>query len=496
MRRLASLSLLAAAGCAQVLGLGDFKDGETSTGAGGDGGSTTTTTGTGTTSTGMTTATGMGGDATGGGGGTGGMAPQPGEVLWAHGFGDTVEQVGFDVDVTPAGEVYIVGSAPDNGTFMVGSTTVTGPAIWVAKLDTMGALQWSRSYAMSGAAWHYLYGIDANDNGAVIALYLEGSESIDFGTFPTRTGVAIARIGPDGSTQWTKSCGGGSGTNYKAQIGGDVLLDSAGNVFLGSLTNGPVNCNVSGTGSTGVVINKLDSNGGFVWSRGGNMLGYDDSVRLALDSAGNVLVAGSGNSNNFGGGVINGNFAAKLAANGNHIWSKQLAPACTAQPGAIMATDTDEILIGGDFSTACDFGGGSVAPAGTRDAFLVKLAANGNYVQSEQFGNGQASITSIIRRPSGESLIGGYFGGSLPLGADNLQAAGVSDGFIARLDASFAPTFARRLGGPGADRINAIDAAGGILGAVGQYNMAIDFGAVDISAFGDVDAMVLGILPP
>ncbi|NUP04870.1 MAG: hypothetical protein HOW73_02285 [Polyangiaceae bacterium] len=493
MRRFLILACTFALGCAQVLGLDDFKDGETSSGGNGGGGNGNggdpSTGGSG----GNPTQGGGGDDGGGGTGGTGGMEPTTGDVAWAYGVGSTLSDAVQDVAVAPNGEVYVFGTTPDSISFSIGNTVINGPSAWLVKLSATGQLQWSLGFPVTGTGGPVLfpYGVEATADGVVLALF--GKPQITVNGFP-RSGVVVAKIASDGSSGWTRECGGGE--NFKARIGGDLALDHDGNVIVSSLTNGPMTC-AGGAGLSGIVITKLNPQGSQMWAKSGST-GYDRTARIAVDSTNSIIVTGNTNGVDFTNDPaipnIGGAFITKLSAAGGQIWAKQLAPS-NPDVNTVRTIVNDAIIVGGSFDGQTQFGTEQVTPNGTRDGYVVVLDQTGNYLDHQQIGSDVAVVNTILVNPGSNLMVGGAFGGTLAFGSDNLTAAGMSDGFILTANNMGQPVGAFQYGGSGADSITSLIMGSEYLIAGGSYTGAVDFGAAELTPFGGNDGMVLGILP-
>jgi hypothetical protein len=137
--------------------------------------------------------------------------------------------------------------------------------------------------------------------------------------------------------------------------------------------------------TTGTFVAKLDASGAHVWSKGfgGAAQCQRTPTALAIDPAGNVLVAGVfGNVTcdlSFGGPTLVSTtlfsgFAARLSgADGGHIWSEAVQG---AQVSAATVTGSGYIYVAGTLSAPQDLGSG-VVDAGP---FAARLAPDGGRV--------------------------------------------------------------------------------------------------------------------
>lgn len=86
-----------------------------------------------------------------------------------------------------------------------------------------------------------------------------------------------------------------------------------------------------------------------------------------------------------------------------------------------------------------------------------------------------ALITSLAVDGS-EITVGGIFSGTLRVGNAVVTSGGLSDGFVASLDAKAALKWLRRIGGPGADTIAAVAARPGMIAIAGTVAPGAEFG--------------------
>ncbi|HSD13510.1 MAG TPA: T9SS type A sorting domain-containing protein [Flavobacterium sp.] len=178
---------------------------------------------------------------------------------------------------------------------------------------------------------------------------------------------------------------------------------------------------------------------------------------IALDSSGNVYVAGSfsgtadfdpsvaiANLTSVGGSDI---FMAKYDSNGNYLWAKRLGDVADEDYATCIAVSNNgEIYVSGHFQGTVDFDP-SVATANLvctgylySDMFIAKYDNNGNYIWAKAIGgdNGWEYTHSLAVKSNGELCITGRFNGIAdfdPSAATvNLTNTGNDDIFIAKYD--------------------------------------------------------------
>lgn len=153
-----------------------------------------------------------------------------GSVVWAKSFGGTKEDRGSSLCVDPSGNVYITGLFKEST--VLGSDTYTSEAAswlpngYIAKLDNMGNMLWSRHLKCTKDCEGVSLAYDAaGDNVYLAANYVD---SLTIGTsefygqyYPNS---CLAKITPSGNVTWANSY-----TSFEAR---KLRADAAGNVYF------------------------------------------------------------------------------------------------------------------------------------------------------------------------------------------------------------------------------------------------------------------------
>jgi hypothetical protein len=176
---------------------------------------------------------------------------------------------------------------------------------------------------------------------------------------------------------WSKRFG-DAGPQYDVRVAsakdGSIFLVGrfAGTVDLGG---GPL----VATGATySVFVAKLGADGSHIWSR---ILGNDfTTIDARVNGLGNLVFAGAATASS----VLDGKsipvkgdvdtLVGVVAADGSLTWSRTLGGAGYEPPTSLALGTMDEILIGGTFQGAVDFGTGPLVSAGKTDLFVVRLS--------------------------------------------------------------------------------------------------------------------------
>ena len=231
---------------------------------------------------------------------------------------------------------------------------------------------------------------------------------------------------------WVKTFGGRNDDN-----GISIAVDGAGNIYTTGSFRGTVDFNpgpdsiiVSSVGNNDIFIQKLDANGNFLWAISFGKKGVNVGSSIAVDSQGNVYTTGF-------------------------------------------------------FQDTIDFNPGTgvanLSAVGDRDAFILKLDANGNFLWAKSFGrNNDDAGFSIKVDAMGNIYTTGIFGDTVDFdpGADStmLSVVGEFDIFIQKLDANGNFLWAKSFGSDGVDYGNSLatDANANIY-TTGYYRDTTDF---------------------
>jgi len=383
-------------------------------------------------------------------------------VLYTTILSSAGNNAGQSIAVDATGNAYVAGIAGGSGFPVTGNAfqRVFGGTedAFVAKLDSAGHLVYCTYLGGGGADGAFGIAVSAAGNAYVTGY----TESV---SFPTTLGAPqrsfaggfhdafLAQLSRDGDTLVYSTLLGGSGND----IGWAVAVDTAGNAVLAGSTdslNLPVqNAWQPGYGGGGDAIVASLNAVGSAW----NFVAYaggsgvDQASGVAVDSARNIFVTGYTASANF--------------------------PV-----------------------TAGAYQGGA---RGGYDAFVMKMGPSGTLLYSTVFGgSGADAATALAVGSDGEVWVGGYTtSNNLPL-VDPLQNSnhGGFDGFVSEIAPDGASLrFSTYLGGAGDDRIWGLarDATSGVL--LTGYTSSTDFpttaGALQTVAPAGYNAFLTRIQP-
>jgi hypothetical protein len=270
-----------------------------------------------------------------------------GNYVWARQLGGSSDDRGYGIAVDRGGNVYTTGWFYGTADFDPSLGTATFVSfgeydVFVSKLDSAGNYVWARQ--LGGGSGNVGYGIAVDGGGSVYTTgYFNGTADFDPGSgtanlaTPSGEDVFVSKLDSAGNYVWARQLGGSSD-----DWGYGIAVDGGGNVYATGLFQGtadfdpgPIIANLTSGGDRDVFLNKLDSDGNYVWARQLGRSGYDIGYGIAVDGGGNVYSTGcfSGtgdfdpgpgtfNLTSAGGGDI---FVSKLTQSviGDRVWHDQ-----------------------------------------------------------------------------------------------------------------------------------------------------------------------------
>jgi hypothetical protein len=311
-----------------------------------------------------------------------------------------------------------------------------------------------------------------------------------------------------GENQWSKRLGGPD-----ADIGYATAVDARGNrIVVGSFTASANfgSGTVHSSGFTDIFVAKYSDNGTYLWSRTFGGTGDDRARAVAVDSYGNIVMAGFfQNTVDFGGGDLTtagttGDydiFLAKYSVSGEHLWSKRFGDTTDDKAYGVAVDKTNNIILTGYFRNRADFGGNVLAGSlGAPATFIAKYSTDGNHLWSRQTINTLKSAGNGIAVDTGDNVVvTGYFSGDTDFdstdgyGNDMLVSAGATDIFLAKYSASGNYLWGKRFGDWSDDtgQAVAVDRSTNNITVAGSFLGNVDFGGGNMRSIGVTDMFVV-----
>jgi hypothetical protein len=301
---------------------------------------------------------------------------------WSKRFGDAgLNDAGLALAIDFANNVVVGGRFSGTTDFGGGPLTTAGQTdAFIAKFNSAGTHQWSKKFG--DASSQEVNGL-ASVNGDVYitgtysgAINLGGSAFTSVGS----SDIFLAKFNSAGTHQWSKSFGDATG-QYAYDVDADafgvyLLAGVQGNVnFGGGL--------LTSDGSTDIAVAKYTLAGAHTWSRifGDSNAQVGTAIDAA---GGSVFVAGYfEGSLDFGHPLNTGNthydaFIARLSpSDGSEIWSQHFGEYGNDDYGSDLVSDGTHTFLGGHFQKDIDFGynGALFSPTRDYDAFVAEFGS-------------------------------------------------------------------------------------------------------------------------
>lgn len=323
---------------------------------------------------------------------------------WSKTYGGTNIDFGRSVIKTTDGGYAIGGYTYSSG--------AGGADFYLVKTDSIGNVQWTKTYGGTTADMAYSV-IQTRDGGYAITGQTNsyGAGGYDF---------YLVKTDQNGNTQWIKTYG-GTGNDAAYSV---IQTSDNGYAVAGQTSS-------FGAGMNDVYFVKTDSSGNMQWSKtyGGTGNDYGYSLITTRDSG--YAIAGDTNSSGAGGHDF---YLIKTDSSGNMQWTKTYGGANTDIGYALIPTSDGGYAIAGQTNS---FG------AGNFDMYLVKTNSTGNLQWSKTYGGAYADVGySVIQTKEGGYAVGGYtysFG------------AGDADGYLVKTDSLGNTQWTKTYGGSSTD---------------------------------------------
>jgi hypothetical protein len=225
--------------------------------------------------------------------------------------------------------------------------------------------------------------------------------------------IFLAKYDPNGTILWKRQLG----TSSREDVY-DVAADINGNTYITGETDGSLAAQKQGLDD--IFLVKYNSNGQLLWKRQLGTNGVDSPRSVAIDSNGNVYIAGAttGDLASANQGGVDA-FVAKYTSNGTLLWKKQLGTNKIEGADDVAVDSNGNVYISG--STFISFQLGS-------DAWMAKYNSNGTFLWKKQLGTSSRDFSYGLAIGINNSL---YVGGSTEgsLGGMN---QGSSDAWVAK----------------------------------------------------------------
>jgi hypothetical protein len=278
--------------------------------------------------------------------------------------------------------------------------------------------------------------------------------------------------------------------------GFDVTADAAGNVLVtGALGTYPPSANPV----VDIFVKKFDAAGTPLWSKTFATPGTDEGLGIATDLSGNVAVTGRFSGTvDFGGGSLatagsDDIFVAEYDTNGSHLWSRRFGDTSNDYGSAIVIDGSGNVVVCGSFRGSVNFGGGPLASAGGFDMFVAKYDAGGNHQWSHRYGSSAFNdyAADVALDGSDNVVVSGTFTGTVDFGGGPITSVGSGDIFVAKYDPTGAHQWSKRFGSTSFNQGTSVDVdASDNVFVTGYFQGTVDFGGGPLVSLGQDDVFL------
>ncbi|MFO7659499.1 MAG: hypothetical protein R6V77_01180 [Candidatus Cloacimonadaceae bacterium] len=369
-----------------------------------------------------------------------GKTDPSGHWLWVRRAGSVGDDDGIKIKTDNYGNVYVVGYY--SGVSDFGSLNLTSAGsmdIFVAKLDSDGNWLWITS--AGGPAYDYAEDIvlDSSGNCYVTGSYYTTAYFGSILTTGSYSEIFVAMINSSGSWQWVVKAGGNS-----SDKGLGITLDNVGNLYLTGFFETTASfgtISLTSYGSRDCFVAKLSSIGTWLWAVKGGTTSYDAGNDISVDAFGNSYVTGYYTGSGTFGSISlinngsNDGFVAKLDANGNWLWVRNIGGTSTDWGYGIVTDTESNCYVTGIFVNTITLGPYTLtSSASSYDVYVTKLDTDGNWLFACKAGANSSDFGHDIALDSiGNIYFTGGFCQTVNFGITSLVSYGSTDVFIAKM---------------------------------------------------------------
>lgn len=424
---------------------------------------------------------------------------QSSEYAWANQVSGSIDDSGNGIAMDSNGNVFVTGIF--SGTLTIGTEMLESTGSYdsfIIKYDSNGNFLWAKSSDNNGN--NACYGVSTDEFGnCIITGKFYDSITFDDWTL-TSSGskdIYLVKLDPNINVIWAKKAGG-----IDDDSGGAIAVNNLGEIFISGYFEGTAYFDsvILTNPEPRVFIAKYDIDGNVIWARETNVLFTRGlGPNITADDFGNCCIT-----THIDGSSETDMYVAKYDLNGNVSWSRIIdgAGSYTYDYGQGIAVDSlGNVFVAGVFDGTLNFASDTLDCSGSsswEDIFLAKYDPNGNELWARQlcgvhYEHGQT--LSIVTDREDNIIVIGYFEGSVNLEEITLTSNGDKDIFVCKYDSNGDLLWALNNGGLSHDRGSSIAANGcGNITAIGTFRDEITFGSTTLTCPSGFDIFVAKII--
>jgi hypothetical protein len=363
-----------------------------------------------------------------------------GNIIWVQSFGGSQFDSADGIALDQAGNICVTGKFAQSVDFDPGTDefnlTASGAEnssdVYLLKLDPSGNFIFAKKWGGEYPEFPNDLEVDNAGNIYTIGCFritanfgqIDGIEQnvISNGN----SDMFICKTNSDGNLLWVKSFGGPASDS---EDNASIAIDSEGNVITTGYYSETVDFDPGGgtytltnTGNNvtaEIFIEKLDSEGNFVWARSIGSSGTDSGNSIEIDLNDNILIAGNFQFDvDFDPGPETfmlssfpgySPFVLKLDNSANFIWASAVTGGNSS--GVALDITTDEsgnVYSTGFFADTKDFDPGdevyNLTVEGLMDIYISKLNEDGNFLWAKSLGGYSAEVGKRILTDTDQNI--------------------------------------------------------------------------------------------
>ena len=367
-----------------------------------------------------------------------------GNLLWVRSAGGKDSDEGLGIAVEPAGNVYVTGyfkGGVSFGDFALNSAGDDDIDMFIAKYDGNGNVLWVKGMGALDYDGGLCIAIDAASN-CYVTGYFKDSTVLGNSRLGSNGGsdIFVAKYDSSGNALWAKNAGGNlddQGSSIAADAAGNCYVTG---FYRGTATFS--NIAIKSIGDKDVFLSKYDPDGKLLWVRSAGGFYSDWGNAVTVDNQGNSYITGHfKGSANFGNlkSISAGDkdiFIAKYDKAGNILWTKAAGGKDDYDEGNSIAVDTSgNVFVAGHFMGSATFGKINLASAGNSDLFVAKYDKLGNTLWAKSAGGSEYDGgRGIALDAAGNVYVTGYFRKSIAFGNNiRITLSGYEDIFLTKI---------------------------------------------------------------
>jgi hypothetical protein len=382
---------------------------------------------------------------------------------WIHQFGSPAWDRGNAVAVDKDGNTIAVGATQGA---LPGQTLGGEWDAYMKKFSPSGTEMWTIQFTNTVSVG--VLAVTTDKDGNII-----GAGHV-VGPLPGQTAIGgddayVRKFTQAGKEVWTRQFG-----SEAAEWGLGVTADASGNIIVVGATEGAMPGQTN-AGYEDAYVRKYSPAGEELWTRAFGTAYLDRAVGVAVDSSGNIILAGrtqrpppeieegTGQSipeavgpNEIPPGSSEA-FVKKYSPDGTEMWTVTFRSTNSTEASSVAVDASGNVVVGGHTVGALP----GQTQVGLDDAFVRKYSPAGTELWTSEFGNvAYTGVLGVAVDPSGNIIACGHVQGQLP----GQNRSGLEDAFVRKLSPAGAELWTYQFGSPLNDAATAVavDSSGNI----------------------------------